>query len=48
MDRYNAVEERHATVLMTVCVLNISMYVCLTAKLLEPDTKHVLLYTEKL
>jgi len=48
MDRYTAVEERHATVLMTVCQRNISVYNCLKANLLGPETKHVLRYTDKL
>jgi len=44
MDLYTVVEERYATVLMTACELNISMYNCLKANLLESETKHVLRY----
>lgn len=47
IDRYTAVEERHATTLMTACELHTSMYICLKANLLESETKHVLWYTDK-
>jgi hypothetical protein len=43
-----AVEERHATLLMTVCELNISMCICLKANILEPEAKHVFQYKDKL
>jgi len=46
MDHYTAVEERHATVLMDAFILNISMYICLKAKLLEPENKHELRHSQ--